>query len=77
MLSRLSEEYQILAGRNVVTLPNGMVDEDELESARPIFRNYYLCPYDGTSWIDEWSCRCNDRCPRCRAEIEPYDSEDI
>jgi hypothetical protein len=41
------------------------------------FRNYYRCPNDGTAWIDEWSCRCNDRCPTCRAEIEPYDSEDI
>jgi Restriction endonuclease BglII len=42
-----------------------------------MFRNYYRCPYDGAAWIDEWSCMCNDRCPTCRAEIEPYDSEDI
>ena len=42
-----------------------------------IFRNYYRCPYDRTAWIDEWSCTSNDRCPTCRAEIEPYDSEDI
>ncbi len=41
------------------------------------FRNYYRCPYDGTCWVAEWSCRCNDRCPLCRAEIEPHDSEDI
>jgi hypothetical protein len=42
-----------------------------------MFRNYYRCPYDGAAWIDEWSCMCNDRCPTCRAEIEPYDTEDI
>jgi len=42
-----------------------------------MFRNYYRCPYDGAAWIDEWSCMCNDRCPMCRAEIEPYDSEDV
>jgi hypothetical protein len=42
-----------------------------------MFRNYYRCPNDGAAWIAEWSCMCNDRCPICRAEIEPYDSEDI
>ncbi len=42
-----------------------------------IFRNYYRCPNDGAAWIAEWSCVCDDRCPTCRAEIEPYDSEDI
>ena len=42
-----------------------------------IFRNYYRCPNDGAAWSGEWSCECNDRCPTCRAEIEPYDSEDI
>ncbi len=42
-----------------------------------MFRNYYCCPYDRAAWINEWSCMCNDRCPMCRAEIEPYDSEDI
>lgn len=41
------------------------------------FRNYYNCPYDDTSWIAEWSCQCNDRCPTCGAEIEPNGSEDI
>jgi transcription initiation factor IIE alpha subunit len=46
-------------------------------SERFRFRNYYRCPYDGTTWVDEWACTCNDRCPLCRAEIEPYDSEDI
>jgi hypothetical protein len=25
-------------------------------------------------WDDEWSCACNDECPQCGAEIEPYDS---
>jgi len=46
-------------------------------SEEPRFRNYYRCPYDGASWTAEWSCKCNDRCPSCRAEIEPHDSEDI
>jgi hypothetical protein len=41
------------------------------------FRNYYLCPKDGTKWVDEWSCMCNDRCPVRGDEIKPYESEDI
>jgi len=41
------------------------------------FRNYYECPHDGTKWNDEWTCTCNDRCPTCDSEIEPYFSEDI
>jgi hypothetical protein len=47
------------------------------EAERIRFRNYYRCPNDGTEWSDEWSCMCNDRCPLCNAEIEPYESEDI
>lgn len=28
-------------------------------------------------WVGEWSCVCNDRCPVCDTEIEPYDDEDL
>lgn len=41
------------------------------------FRNHYECPNDGTKWSDEWTCRCNDRCPTCDAEIEPHSSDDL
>jgi hypothetical protein len=41
------------------------------------FRNHYRCPNDQTKWKDEWSCACDDRCPTCNAEIEPYFSERI
>ena len=27
----------------------------------------------GVKWTDEWDCTCNDRCPKCSVEIEPYD----
>jgi transcription initiation factor IIE alpha subunit len=40
------------------------------------YTNFFLCPNDQTEWLDEWSCTCNDRCPRCHAEIEPYASRD-
>lgn len=50
----------------------------EIAPEEPIrFLNYYSCPRDGTVWSDKWSCKCNDRCPNCNAEIEPYRSEDI
>jgi hypothetical protein len=45
------------------------------------FLNHYChddCPVEpGIEWDDEWDCMCNDRCPACNAEIEPYESEDI
>jgi hypothetical protein len=42
---------------------------------QPQFVNYYQCPDDGKKWVMTWSCMCNDRCPRCNHEIEPYKSE--
>ena len=51
----------------------------------PTFRNHYLhddCPRtpedeDDPAWTDTWDCACNDRCPKCGAEIEPHFSEDV
>ena len=36
------------------------------------FENYFY--HCGNSWIDIWSCACNDECPVCEQEIEPYDT---
>jgi len=41
------------------------------------YRKYYHCPDCGYEWEDEWDCVCNDRCPECNSEIEPYDYEEI
>jgi hypothetical protein len=46
------------------------------EDSMPWFRKHHTCPC-GTDWWDEWDCLCNDRCPKCRAEIEPDDHEAI
>lgn len=40
-----------------------------------VYLNQYRCPYCQIEWDDEWSCACNDHCPSCNAEIEPYHSE--
>ena len=39
------------------------------------FENHYLCTC-GEQWQDTWSSACNDRCPACNREIEPYASDD-
>lgn len=45
------------------------------------FRNYYRhedCNVQpGIEWNDCADSMCNDRCPACRAEIEPEDSADL
>jgi hypothetical protein len=38
--------------------------------------NHYCCPDDGAEWTMTWSCMCDDRCPTCGHEIEPYKSEE-
>jgi hypothetical protein len=40
------------------------------------YLNKYHCEACDTSWDDEWSCACNDHCPKCDKEIEPEDSID-
>jgi hypothetical protein len=50
-------------------------DGEHAEEIR--FLNHYKCPDDRTEWSDEWSCTCNDRCPTCNHEIEPYESDEI
>ena len=43
----------------------------EPEDDKDRFHNFYRCGC-GEEWEDYWSCACDDRCPRCNAEIEPY-----
>lgn len=38
------------------------------------FNNQYTCTRCGTSWEDECSCMCDDRCPKCDREMTPYAS---
>lgn len=42
-----------------------------------LFRNHYRCDDCGHEWSDIWSCTSNDRCPTCRKEFEPCESEDV
>jgi hypothetical protein len=47
---------------------------DISSSKTNIYHNFYECPC-GETWEDHWSCACNDKCPGCNKEIEPYKSE--
>ena len=40
------------------------------------YLNLYECGC-GCHWEDEWDCTCNDRCPNCNKEIEPYSSIEL
>lgn len=42
------------------------------------FRNHYLCERCDSPWEDEWSCTCDDDCPRCGARhMSPFKSDDL
>ncbi len=43
----------------------------------PWFRKYYRHNECDANWTDTWSCACNDKCPACGAEIEPFDCDDL
>lgn len=40
------------------------------------YLKHYCCDACDIEWTDEHCCACNDRCPECDREIEPYDVED-
>lgn len=46
----------------------------QTEASTVRYLNQYRCPYCQTEWDDVWDCGCNDRCPDCNKEIEPYES---
>ena len=56
------------------TISNKRRVHKRVSDPKTVYVNYYRCPDDGTHWADSWSCMCNDRCPRCGHEIEPYKS---
>jgi len=41
------------------------------------FINYYECSECGEVWRNEDDCICNDKCPNCGNEIEPFKSKEI
>jgi len=63
---------------NRLGLTAGVPAESGEEAREPDrFVNYFRCPVDNAHWADSWSCACNDKCPTCGREIEPYKSLDL
>lgn len=50
--------------------------KDTLFLGTDLFRNLYRCAC-GEEWEDTHSCRCNDKCPVCHKEIQPYQSQEV
>jgi hypothetical protein len=74
---RIMWDGSLLAGMAAMLIEK-IINTVPAETQPPFrFRNYYECPIDGTKWHDAWMCMCNDRCPTCDSEIEPYFSEDV
>ena len=40
-------------------------------------RNHYHCDDCDESWTDDWSCACDDKCPKCGKAIMPHDSVEL
>jgi len=53
----------------------GFLDEAVATAEEIRFINHYQCPDDRTEWTDRWNCACNDKCPTCNKEIEPYEAK--
>jgi hypothetical protein len=56
------------------TIPNGP-NADEVYEAW--YENRYKCPQCKVEWRNNWTCKCNDRCPVCNKEITPLESKEI
>ncbi|MCQ8180992.1 hypothetical protein U737_03350 [Methylomonas sp. LW13] len=56
------------------TINQPSVGTTPAENSAVRYLNQYRCPYCQTEWEDVWDCGCNDRCPNCNKEIEPYES---
>lgn len=55
--------------------PLASSSNDDDDGSTIQFTNHYHCPC-GEEWVDVWSSACNDKCPDCNREIEPYASDD-
>lgn len=58
-----------------------MIDPSDLDTdtdGEPCrYLNRYTCDACEESWEDQWSCGCDDECPKCGRDISPDDSEDL
>lgn len=65
-----NRDYRI----NIVYIGGTPYCTDCADEAEDRWTNHYF--HCGQRWDDDWSCQCNDSCPVCHGEIEPYASTD-
>jgi len=65
--------YVRLLDEESTVAPHAWIAAEQKDNIK--FVNHYVCEC-GHEWEDEWDCACNDRCPACNKEIEPYISDD-
>jgi hypothetical protein len=65
---------RFLEDMTMKTINQPSVGTPPAENSAVRYLNQYRCPYCQTEWEDGWDCGCNDRCPDCNKEIEPYES---
>ena len=58
-----------------ISFDNCKVRFGEPETANVFFLNRYS--HCGVEWENTWESSCNDKCPICGKEIEPYQSEEL
>ncbi len=71
----LSFNLSLLDGPSGAASGDASSADQDGEEASTTWTNYYLCPC-GEEWEDTHDSCCNDRCPSCNREIEPYISDD-
>lgn len=80
-----NQKFEMLSPKSIGRLcerinlsePPHMLNEVEAKEEDKRYINKYRCEPCNEQWHDEWGCMCNDRCPKCNAEIGPYESEEI
>jgi hypothetical protein len=49
-------------------------DRHPAEQGIILYTRQFVCPNDNETWSDVWCSNCNDKCPKCGAEIEPSET---
>ncbi len=65
-----SEDFTVCVYLNAANVKIEEVEEEDGQE----FLNKYRCEACNEEWEDTWDCACNDKCPRCNKEIEPFES---
>lgn len=75
MTDRIRPEVAFATRADLMAHPDWAFMSNDGEGNPCVWLNSYRCDDCSEEWDDEWSCKCDDRCPICDEEHEPYKSE--